>query len=177
VDNGSARLTAADIHKTTLYLSLLGVPPRRSFDNPLEQDAQARQRQATVKRGQQMFEAARCGSCHAPELRTGHHKFVELRYQPIKPFTDLLLHDMGPGLADTYVEGRATGSEWRTAPLWGLGSAAAINPDVRYLHDGRAATLEAAILWHGGQGAAAKQRFEGMAQSDRTALVEFLKSL
>lgn len=177
VDNGSAKLTAADIHKTTLYLSLLGVPPRRSFDNPLEQDAQARQRQATVKRGQQMFEAARCGTCHAPELRTGHHKFVELRYQPIKPFTDLLLHDMGPGLADTYIEGRATGSEWRTAPLWGLGSAAAINPNVRYLHDGRAATLEEAILWHGGQGNAAKQRFEGMVQSDRNALVEFLKSL
>lgn len=177
VDSGSARLTAADIHRTTLYLSLLGVPPRRSFDNPLEQDTQARQRQATVKRGQQMFEAARCSTCHAPELRTGHHKFVELRYQPIKPYTDLLLHDMGPGLADTYVEGRATGSEWRTAPLWGLGSAAAINPDVRYLHDGRAATLEEAILWHAGQGNAAKQRFEGMAQSDRNALVEFLKSL
>ncbi|MEL1265283.1 di-heme oxidoredictase family protein [Pseudoxanthomonas putridarboris] len=177
VDNGSARLTAADIHKTTLYLSLLGVPPRRSFDNPLEQNAQARQLQAVVKRGQQMFEAARCTACHVPALRTGHHQFVELRYQDIKPYTDLLLHDMGPGLADTYVEGRATGSEWRTAPLWGLGTAAAIDPSVRYLHDGRAATLEEAILWHGGQASAAKQRFEAMPLQDRRALVEFLKSL
>jgi len=177
VDNGSSKLTAADINKTTLYLSLLGVPPSRSFENPLEQDAQARQRQAVVKRGQQLFDAARCSACHASELRTGNHKFVELRYQTFKPYTDLLLHDMGPGLADTYVEGRARGSEWRTAPLWGLGSASAINANTRYLHDGRAATLEEAILWHGGQGEAARQRFVGMARSDREALVEFLKSL
>nr|WP_298155103.1 di-heme oxidoredictase family protein [uncultured Pseudoxanthomonas sp.] len=177
VDTGSAKLTAADIQQTTLYLSLLGVPPRRDFDNPLEQDAQARARQLRVKRGAQLFEAARCGTCHAPELRTGHHRFVELRYQTIRPYTDLLLHDMGPELADTYVEGRATAREWRTAPLWGLGLAAAIDPNVRYLHDGRAATLEEAVLWHGGQGAAAKRRFEAMSAEDRRALVDFLKSL
>lgn len=177
VDNQGARLTADDIHKTTLYLSLLGVPPSRSFDNPLEQDVQSRQRQALVKQGRQLFEAARCTTCHVPELRTGHHRFVELRYQTIRPYSDLLLHDMGPGLADSYVEGRATGSEWRTAPLWGLGTAAAINPGVRYLHDGRAATLDEAILWHGGQGLASKQRFEAMSLDERRALVEFLKSL
>jgi len=174
---GGAKLTASDIHQTTLYLSLLGVPPKRDFDNPLEQDAQARARQLRVKRGAQMFDAARCGTCHAPELRTGHHRFVELRYQTIRPYTDLLLHDMGPDLADTYIEGRATGREWRTAPLWGLGLAASIDPNVRYLHDGRAATLEEAVLWHGGQGAAAKQRFEAMSAEDRRALVDFLKSL
>ena len=177
VNNGSAKLTAADIHQTTLYLSLLGVPPKRDFDNPQEQDAQARARQLRVKRGAQMFEAARCGTCHAPELRTGHHRFVELRYQTIRPYTDLLLHDMGPDLADTYVEGRATAREWRTAPLWGLGLAAAINPNVRYLHDGRAATLEEAVLWHGGQGTAARQRFEAMSAADRQALMDFLRSL
>lgn len=177
VDTGAAKLTASDIHKTTLYLSLLGVPPKRSFDNPLEQDAQARQLQAMVKRGAQLFDTARCTACHAPELRTGHHKFAELRYQTIRPYTDLLLHDMGQELADTYVEGRATAREWRTAPLWGLGTAAAIDPNVRYLHDGRAATLEEAILWHGGQAAAAKARFAAMSAEDRRALVEFLKSL
>jgi CxxC motif-containing protein (DUF1111 family) len=177
VNSGSAKLTAADIHQTTLYLSLLGVPPKRDFDNPLEQDAQARARQLRVTRGAQLFEAARCSTCHAPELRTGHHRFVELRYQTIRPYTDLLLHDMGPDLADTYVEGRATAREWRTAPLWGLGLAAAIDPNVRYLHDGRAATLEEAVLWHGGQGTAAKQRFEAMSAEDRRALVDFLRSL
>ncbi len=177
VDTGSAKLTAADIHQTTLYLSLLGVPPRRDFDNPLEQDAQARARQLRVKRGAQLFEAARCSTCHVPELRTGHHRFVELRYQTIRPYSDLLLHDMGPDLADTYVEGRATAREWRTPPLWGLGLAASIDPNVRYLHDGRAATLEEAVLWHGGQGTAAKQRFEAMSAEDRRALVDFLRSL
>ena len=84
---------------------------------------------------------------------------------------------MGPDLADTYVEGRATAREWRTAPLWGLGLAAAINPNVRYLHDGRAATLEEAVLWHGGQGTAARQRFEAMSAADRQALMDFLRSL
>jgi CxxC motif-containing protein (DUF1111 family) len=177
VDNDSAKLTAADIHQTTLYLSLLGVPPRRDFDNPLEQDAQARARQLRVKRGAQLFEAARCSTCHTPELRTGHHRFAELRYQTIRPYSDLLLHDMGSDLADSYVEGRATAREWRTPPLWGLGLAASIDPNVRYLHDGRAATLEEAVLWHGGQGTAAKQRFEAMNAEDRRALVDFLKSL
>ncbi|PZQ29427.1 MAG: thiol oxidoreductase, partial [Stenotrophomonas acidaminiphila] len=177
VDTGNAKLTAADIHQTTLYLSLLGVPPRRDFDNPLEQDAQARARQLRVKRGAQLFDAARCSTCHTPELRTGHHRFVELRYQTIHPYSDLLLHDMGPELADAYVEGRATAREWRTPPLWGLGLAASIDPNVRYLHDGRAATLEEAVLWHGGQGTAAKQRFEAMSAEDRRALVDFLRSL
>lgn len=177
VNSGSAKLTAADIHQTTLYLSLLGVPPGRDFDNPLEQDGQARARQLRVQRGAQLFEAARCSTCHAPQLQTGHHQFVELRYQTIRPYTDLLLHDMGPELADTYVEGRAIAREWRTAPLWGLGLAAAIDANVRYLHDGRAATLEEAVLWHGGQGAAAKQRFEAMNADDRRALIDFLKSL
>jgi len=177
VDNEAAKLTAADIEKTALYLSLLGVPPRRSFDNPLEQDAQARQLQTVVARGEMLFANLRCTACHLPAINTGDHRFVELRQQRIKPYTDLLLHDMGPGLADTYVEGRATASEWRTAPLWGLGTALAINPNMRYLHDGRAATPEEAILWHGGQAAPAKQRYEQLPASDRRAVVEFLKSL
>ena len=177
VDDGVARLTQADIDTTALYLGLLGVPPRRHFHNPLEQDATARQRQAVVSRGETLFDEMRCSACHVPEMTTGEHAFVELREQRIRPYTDLLLHDMGPGLADTYVEGRARASEWRTAPLWGIGTAEAIDPNVRYLHDGRAATLEEAILWHGGQGTAAKQRYEALSAADRQAVIAFLKSL
>jgi CxxC motif-containing protein (DUF1111 family) len=177
VDDGRAKLTAADVDAATLYLALLGVPPRRHFHDPLQQDADARRLQEVVARGEFLFDTMRCTACHVPELTTGGHRFTELREQRIRPYTDLLLHDMGPELADTYVEGRARGSEWRTAPLWGIGTAAAIDPQVRYLHDGRAATLEEAILWHGGQGAAAKRRYEALAAADREAVVEFLRSL
>lgn len=176
-DDGLARLTTADIDTVVLYLRLLGVPPRRDFHNPLEQDAATRQRQALVARGETLFDTMRCTACHIPEITTGDHALTELRQQRIRPFTDLLLHDMGPELADSYVEGVARASEWRTAPLWGIGTAKAIDPGVRYLHDGRAATLEEAILWHGGQGAPAQRRYKALPAADRAAVIAFLESL
>jgi CxxC motif-containing protein (DUF1111 family) len=112
-----------------------------------------------------------------PTLTTGTaHRFAELRGQTIAPYTDLLLHDMGPDLADTYAQGVATQQEWRTAPLWGLGLLASINPNVRYLHDGRARTIEEAILWHGGQAAAARDRFKALSAADRQKVIDMVTS-
>ena len=118
---------------------------------------------------------------------------AELRDQSIQPYTDLLLHDMGAGLADSLGEGLATGSEWRTAPLWGLGLSACVTggvtnptgqqgdeictPDESYLHDGRARTIHEAILWHGGEGQTANTAYQALNGADKAALEAFLKSL
>ncbi|MEL6181049.1 MAG: di-heme oxidoredictase family protein, partial [Myxococcota bacterium] len=161
------------------YVSLLGVRARRHIDDP------------AALRGEALFTAIGCGGCHRSEVMTGpHHPLAELRNQRIHPYTDLLLHDMGPGLADTLGEGDATGAEWRTAPLWGLGLGPCVTggvvgphqqqvcePHASYLHDGRARTITEAILWHGGEAQAAKQAFEELAAEDREALLRFLESL
>ena len=102
---------------------------------------------------------------------------TELRNQTIHPYTDLLLHDMGSGLADNMGEGNASGSEWRTSPLWSIGLTAGISGGEAYLHDGRARSLEEAILWHDGEAQQSKESFRTMSASDRAALVAFLKSL
>lgn len=116
--------------------------------------------------------------CHAPTLTTSpYHPLAELRNQTIHPYTDLLLHDMGAGLADNMGENGATGSQWRTPPLWSIGLTAGVSGGEAYLHDGRARSLEEAILWHSGEGEAAKQNFRNMSASDRAALITFLKSL
>jgi len=134
-----------------------------------------------VATGQKLFETMRCVACHTASMKTGaKHQFAELRDQTIRPYTDLLLHDMGPGLADNYVEGQATGSMWRTAPLWGIGYSDKVmgkDGKVGYLHDGRARTLSEAILWHEGEAAAARKRFEKLATVEREALLAFLRSL
>jgi CxxC motif-containing protein (DUF1111 family) len=101
----------------------------------------------------------------------------ELRNQTIHPFTDLLLHDMGPGLADNMSDGAASGSEWRTSPLWSIGLTAGVSGGEAYLHDGRARSLEEAILWHGGEAEGAKEIFRNMSQAERAAIIKFLKSL
>jgi CxxC motif-containing protein (DUF1111 family) len=101
----------------------------------------------------------------------------ELRGQTIHPYTDLLLHDMGPGLADNMGEGSASGTEWRTAPLWNIGLTAGVSGGEAYLHDGRARTIEEAILWHGGEAEAAKNEFLGMTAAERAELVRFIQSL
>ena len=95
----------------------------------------------------------------------------------IEPFTDLLLHDLGDGLADGSTEYAAGGREWRTPPLWGLGLARVIQPSAGYLHDGRARTLTEAVLWHGGEAMAARERFRTMPPAERAALLAFLESL
>jgi CxxC motif-containing protein (DUF1111 family) len=134
-----------------------------------------------VSAGSKLFQGMRCAACHTVELKTGSgHLFAELRNQTIHPYTDLLLHDMGAGLADKFVEGQATGSMWRTSPLWGIGYTEKVMGDstkVGYLHDGRARNLTEAILWHGGEANTARQRFASLATADRAALLAFLKSL
>ncbi len=164
--NSPVELSAADLDLMTRYVALLGVGARRNLT-----DAQALQ-------GEQLFVSAQCSKCHTPTLTTSaYHPMTELRNQTIHPFTDLLLHDMGAGLADNLSEGNATGSEWRTPPLWNIGLTAGVSGGEAYLHDGRARNLEEAILWHGGEAEAAKEAFRTMSAADRAALIKFLKSL
>jgi CxxC motif-containing protein (DUF1111 family) len=184
LDCGTAEVELSDqeLDKLVKYLSLLGVGARRNYD---------------AQSGETLFADAGCASCHRPSMTTSaFHPLAELRNQTIRPYTDLLLHDMGPGLADTLAEGSASGAEWRTAALWGLGHAENVmlgdakandavslagrrddDNRVGYLHDGRARTIEEAILWHGGEGEASKQAFEVMTAENQRALLAFLQSL
>jgi CxxC motif-containing protein (DUF1111 family) len=130
-----------------------------------------------VVRGEQLFRTARCAACHTPTLQTGDSDVDALAHQTIHPYTDLLLHDMGPGLADGRPDFDASGSEWRTAPLWGLGLVKTVNKHTRFLHDGRARNVSEAILWHGGEAEKAKDDFRNMPSIDRTALLAYLDSL
>ena len=163
---GTPELSDVDLDYMTRYVALLGVNAQR---NLLDAD---------VILGEQLFASANCVACHIPSMETGpNHPRAELRNQTIRPFTDLLLHDMGAGLADNMGDGDASGSEWRTAPLWSIGLTAGVSGGEAYLHDGRARTLEEAILWHGGEAEDAKEAFRTMPASDRDALVAYLKSL
>ncbi|MDB5048466.1 MAG: bglA1 [Fibrobacteres bacterium] len=148
------------------YISLLGVSLRKDIKDPV------------ALQGEALFTSAGCAACHTTTLVTSaYHPKAELRNQTIHPYTDLLLHDMGAGLADNLPEGDATGAEWRTAPLWNIGYTAGVSGGEAYLHDGRARTLNEAILWHGGEGAKAAANFKAMSAGDAAALVKFLKSL
>ena len=119
-----------------------------------------------------------CDACHVPTLTTdASAPLPELRSQTFHPFTDLLVHDMGGGLADGRPDHEASGSEWRTPPLWGLGLVPTVNGHDRLLHDGRARGFAEAILWHGGEAEAAKEAFRNADKADRDALVAFLNSL
>ncbi len=165
-NSGPVELSDSDLANWTRYISCLGVNARRSLT-----DTQALQ-------GEQLFISANCVQCHTPTLVTSaYHPFAELRNQTIHPYTDLLLHDMGPGLADNMGEGNASGSQWRTAPLWSIGLTVGISGGEAYLHDGRARTIAEAILWHDGEAAASKEAFRTMSASDRAALIAFLESL
>jgi len=164
--DGKPELSDADLANITRYISTLGVSARRDLDD------------ADAQHGEQLFAKANCTACHTPGFITSkHHPFAELRAQKIQPFTDLLLHDMGASLADNLGEHEATGAEWRTPPLWSIGLTAGVSGGEAYLHDGRARTLEEAILWHGGESEKSKEAFRTMAGADRRALVKFLKSL
>lgn len=154
------------LHQLQRYVQTLGVPARRSVSN------------TTVMRGEHLFQTVGCASCHQPTLHTGTVPGdPELSQQTIHPYTDLLLHDMGPGLADNRPDYLATGQEWRTTPLWGIGLTAVVNGHSTFLHDGRAQSLIEAIMWHGGQASAARDRFKALVKADRDAVVSFLNSL
>ena len=150
----------------TFYVQTLAVPARRDVDNP------------QVKHGEQLFAEAQCASCHVPTLRTGVLAGVpSVSNQTIHPYTDLLLHDMGPDLADNRPDFHANGREWRTPPLWGIGLVRRVNGHTNFLHDGRARDLMEAILWHGGEAEASRQAVEQMSKTERDALIAFLESL
>ena len=154
------------LERTIFYTATLAVPERR---NP---------RDAQVLAGKRIFHEARCASCHVPSHVTGEVKdFPELSGQTIWPYTDLLLHDMGEGLADGRPDFEADGREWRTPPLWGIGLIPAVNGHQYLLHDGRARGVLEAVLWHGGEAEASKQHVLGLSKEAREALVRFVESL
>jgi CxxC motif-containing protein (DUF1111 family) len=148
------------------YQRALGVPSRRNLDSP------------EVRSGARLFLESGCAACHRPTLATAAVPEVpELANQTFHPFTDLLLHDMGPELADGRPDFAASGSEWRTPPLWGLGLQRTVNDHTFLLHDGRARNVTEAILWHGGEGEKAREAFRHLSRADREALLAFLDSL
>jgi CxxC motif-containing protein (DUF1111 family) len=128
-------------------------------------------------RGRLLFEDFGCARCHVPTLVTGDHPISQLAHQTIHPFTDLLVHDMGDQLADGRDDYLATGSEWRTPALWGIGLAQVIREQVTFMHDGRARTLAEAIIWHGGEAMPAREAFRNASKADRDALIAFLGTL
>ena len=165
-NSGPVELSDSDLTNWVRYIDSPGVNARRSLSDPV------------ALQGEALFGSANCWQCHTPTLTTSpYHPMAELRNQTIHPYTDLLLHDMGPGLADNLGEGNASGSQWRTSPLWSVGLTAAVSGGEAYLHDGRARNLAEAILWHDGEGAASREAFRNMSASDRAALIAFLQSL
>ncbi len=148
------------------YQRMLAVPARRNLED------------ADVKLGATLFAEAGCAACHRPTFVTGEVPDAPwLSKQTIHPFTDMLLHDMGPDLADGRADFEASGTEWRTPPLWGMGLQAAVNGHTRYLHDGRARDASEAILWHGGEAERSREAYKTMSKREREALLKFLNSL
>lgn len=159
-------ITEQTIQDVVFYLRTLKAPiPRNSH-------------QADIVSGKELFMAIGCGKCHRPQMTTGNSPIAALSNKTFYPYTDLLLHDMGPGLDDGYTEGSAKTSEWRTPPLWGLGLAK-FSQGGRYflLHDGRAGSIEQAILLHGGEGKKSRDTFNELTETDKSKLVRFLESL
>ncbi len=163
--DGSSDIDQEILEEATFYSVSLAVPARTLLNDP------------QVKRGEKLFTQANCNACHVAQLSTGDSPTKALVNQTIHPYTDMLLHDMGAGLADGRPDFLATGKEWRTQPLWGIGLTQTVLPYSSYLHDGRARTLEEAILWHGGEAKQSQEAFRKMQKNDRDALVRFLRSL
>ena len=156
----------SSLDATIFYVRTLAVPARR---NTTDLD---------VKTGQKLFTTVNCSGCHKPTVQTGINlNLPALSNQRIHPYTDLLVHDMGSGLADGRSDYLATGNEWRTMPLWGIGLFSKTNGTPYYLHDGRATTIEQAILWHGGEAEKSKQSFMNLSKADRSKLLKFMQSL
>jgi len=180
--NSGSEISDEHVDDLVKYVSLLGVGARRDYND---------------QSGESLFQSIGCAGCHRPSVVTStFHPLVELRGQTIYPYTDLLLHDMGSGLADNLAEGSASGSEWRTAPLWGLGlvknvmlgdakgndlvSLARQSSDINrigYLHDGRARTLDEAIRWHAGEALNSKNSYEALSDGQKNSVIDFLESL
>ena len=164
-DDGTQEIDLATVEASAFYTQTLAVPARTQTDDPV------------VQKGEKLFAAANCTACHVSSIKTGPATVKVLANQTIAPYTDLLLHDMGEALADNRPDFEASGQEWRTSPLWGLGLTQTVLPYSGYLHDGRARTVEEAILWHGGEAEGAKQAFMALGKARRQAMLKFLNSL
>ena len=165
-DGGAPEADDQVLDLVTFYSRNLAVPARRGVDD------------ARVLEGKRVFYTAGCAACHQPKFVTDRlADQPEQSFQLIWPYTDMLLHDMGEGLADGRPEALASGNEWRTAPLWGIGLTETVTGQATYLHDGRARSLLEAVLWHGGEAQAARDRVVGLPKDERDALIAFLESL
>ncbi len=164
-NGGAPELSDEDLDRLVLYSRSLAVTAMRDIFDP------------RVRRGAELFVSSGCSDCHTPSYVTGEHEIEAFENQLIFPYTDLLLHDMGPGLADNRPEFLANGQEWRTPPLWGIGLIETVNGHTRYLHDGRARNLTEAILWHGGEANKSLEIFKGLSEEERDNLIRFLKAL
>ncbi len=165
-DGGSPELSPALLDDISFYASTLAVPARRDVGDP------------EVLAGRELFGEIGCAACHTPRYVTAENAdLVETRAQLIWPYTDLLLHDMGDGLADLRPDGLADGHEWRTPPLWGIGLVATVNGHTNFLHDGRARSLLEAAIWHGGEAAVAREALLLLDAAERRSLVIFMESL
>ena len=166
ITGGEPEMSDEFLEKLTLYTMTLAVPAQRNADD------------STVKHGEELFLSMGCASCHMPTLQTQTvENFPELSNQTFHPFTDLLLHDMGAPLSDHRPDFEASGQEWRTPPLWGLGLISIVNGHDLLLHDGRARGVAEAILWHGGEAEKSRKAFHEAAEPERDALIAFLNSL
>ena len=167
------QITTREMENVDLYMHCLGVPARRNVNSEI------------VKKGEKAFYKAKCHLCHTPTLHTRQDAPVLLNgtrlpwlsSQVIHPYSDFLLHDMGLELSDGLKSGLATGDEWRTTPLWGIGLQERVNGHTYFLHDGRARNLVEAIMWHGGEGAVSRELFRRLDKEDRDAVIAFLESL
>jgi CxxC motif-containing protein (DUF1111 family) len=157
---GTPELTPDVLDAVVSYVRTLAVPARRNASD------------AQVRRGEALFAQARCDGCHLATLHSEHPDAPE-----VHAYTDLLLHDMGDDLSDARPSFEAEGDEWRTPPLWGIGLVPLVNGHSSFLHDGRARDLTEAVLWHGGESAAAQAAFRNMTKQQRADLLAFLESL
>jgi CxxC motif-containing protein (DUF1111 family) len=162
--DGQRDLNDQQLEDMVFFMSTVAVPA-------------AAPRDAKALRGRSLFSEFGCASCHVPTLETGEHPIAAIANQRIHPYTDLLLHDVGDRLTDARPDFVAEGVEWRTPPLWGIGLTQSVFPMATFLHDGRARTLDEAILWHGGEAMSAREAFRMADRDDRAALIAFLETL
>lgn len=165
VDGGAPEVTDTIFERTVLYSQTVAPPVRRAAEDP------------DILAGRQTFRDLGCSGCHVPQHTTGEFEIAEFEGLSIWPYTDLLLHDMGPGLSDGRPVDGAEGSEWRTPPLWGIGLQEEVSGEARFLHDGRARSIEEAILWHGGEASGPQQGFMALSAEERDALIAFVEDL
>tara|TARA_R110000868_G_scaffold82956_7_gene234078 strand:+ start:62044 stop:63462 length:1419 start_codon:yes stop_codon:yes gene_type:complete len=158
-------ITEEILNQVAFYCKTIGVPAPRDLDNE------------SVRKGAQIFESIACAKCHVPSMTTGITTISAISNQKIFAYTDMLLHDMGDDLADNRPDFLANGNEWKTRPLWGIGLTEVVNGHTDFLHDGRAKNITEAILWHGGEALASKNKFKALSTTEREALLLFINSL